>query len=184
MIRSGLEKCFSKLTLGNTARFMSTGANSIDLQNAPFLHYRPRNGKNPKFKSPRKRASKLFYELNRESCEKIKESKPEVFGVRVDPGDAIEIEMITKGGVHTKNERHIERVRGVVLGKGNRGLDTWYHIRDVLFGLPVERRIKIYSPFIKSVKILEKNFIYKGKRKVKRAKLYFLRDRNPAGKTI
>lgn len=159
---------------------MSTRANSVDLQNAPFVHYRIRKGENPKFKSPRKRASKLFHELNKESCEKIKESKPEVFGVRVDPGDAIELQVISQGGVNNTNERHIERLRGVVIGKGNRGLDSWFLIRDVLFGLPVERRIPIFSPLVKSVKVLEKNFIYKGKRKVKRAKLYFLRDRNPA----
>mmetsp|Transcript_566 Transcript_566/g.872 ORF Transcript_566/g.872 Transcript_566/m.872 type:complete len:192 (-) Transcript_566:1072-1647(-) len=180
MIKSGLEKCFSKLNIGTTTRFMSTSVNSVDLQNAPFVHYRPRNGENPKFKSPRRRASKLFHELNREFTEKIKESKPEVFRVRVDPGDAVELELIAQGGANNTNERHIERVRGVVIGKGNRGLDSWFLLRDVVYGLPIERRIPIFSPLVKSVKILEKNFIYKGKRKVKRAKLYFLRDRNPA----
>jgi hypothetical protein len=34
---------------------------------------------------------------------------------------------------------------------------------------------------LRSIKVLEKNFVHKGKRKVKRAKLYYLSDRNPAG---
>jgi ribosomal protein L19 len=45
--------------------------------------------------------------------------------------------------------------------------------------LPIERRIPMYSPMIKEAKVLERNFIFKEKRKVKRAKLYYFRDRNP-----
>jgi Ribosomal protein L19 len=50
-----------------------------------------------------------------------------------------------------------------------------------VFGVPVERRVPLHSPLVRSIKVLESNFVYKNRRKVKRAKLYFLRDRNPVG---
>lgn len=151
-----------------------------ELQNAPFVHYRRRNGENPKFKSPRKRASKLFHELTQETCASMKEAKPEVFKSDVAVGDAVELEVISQGGVASTIKKNYERLRGVVIGITNRGLGSSVHIRDVLYGEPVERIVHIFSPLVRSMKVLEKNFIYKGRRKVKRAKLYFLRGRNPS----
>lgn len=154
---------------------------SVDLQNVPFQHYRQRNGTNPKFKSPRKRASKLFNELNVEACSHIKDEKPSVFEARVEVGDAVEMHVINQGGVKSTKPSDIEKIRGVVIGKSSRGLASSIHVRDVVHGEPVERKVHLYSPLVTSLKILEKNFVYKGRRKVKRAKLYFLRGRNPAG---
>lgn len=82
--------------------------------------------------------------------------------------------MVYEGGVNSKK---IEKVRGVVLGHIKRGLGSSVKLRDVLWGVPIERQIPLHSPLLKSLKVLEENFIYKGRRKVKRAKLYFLRDR-------
>ena len=147
-------------------------------------HFRTRRGENPKFKSPRKRASKLFNELNTEICSSMKESKPSVFEAQVQVGDAVELEVLSQGGVESTNRKNIEKMRGVVIGMKSRGLATSIHIRDVVHGEPVERKIHLFSPLVKSLKVLEKNFVYKGKRKVKRAKLYFLRERNPAGQFI
>eukprot|EP00957_Ditylum_brightwellii_P082911 6304080-Ditylum_brightwellii.AAC.1 len=42
----------------------------------------------------------------------------------------------------------------------------------------------LHSPLLKSLKVLEKNFVHKGKKKVKRAKLYYLRDRLPVERII
>jgi large subunit ribosomal protein L19 len=164
------------------SRLLSTFSEE-ELENGPFVHYRPRLGPNPKFRSPRKRASKLFLEINNELCESLKEKKPAVFETQVDVGDAVELEMINQGGAKTTLKRNIDKVRGVVIGKFNRGLGTSILIRDVIFGIPIERKIQLFSPLVKSMKVLEKNFIYKGRRKVKRAKLYFLREKNPAGKS-
>jgi large subunit ribosomal protein L19 len=154
----------------------------VDVANGPFLHYRPKRGENPKFKSPRKRASKLFGELNKEMTDSVKASKPAVFEANVQPGDAVELEMLTEGGISSTKRSDMEKVRGVVIGMANRGLATSVHIRDVVHGEPVERKIHLCSPLVKSMTVLEKNFVYKGRRKVKRAKLYFLRERNPSGK--
>jgi large subunit ribosomal protein L19 len=136
---------------------------------------RPRYRDNPKFKSPRKRASNLLHELQSHGITISKAAKPAVWETTFRVGDAIEL---TLG----RNPDETEKIRGVVLGRYHKGLDESVLLRDVVFGQPVERRIKMHSPLLQSVTVLEENFVYKGKRKVKRAKLYFLRDRNPVGK--
>jgi len=146
----------------------------------PFLHHgkRPRFRGHKKFKSQRKRASILLQEVTAEAMNETKEARPKVWNTPFRVGDAIEIKFIAQGGV---NSHEYEKYRGVVLGVFRKGLDTSVLIRDVVFGQPVERRIPLYSPLLKSLKVLEENFVFKGKRKVKRAKLYYLRDRNPLG---
>jgi large subunit ribosomal protein L19 len=141
-----------------------------------YFHFNRREKPKPKFKSPRKRASKLLAELNDEAVSKSKEANPDVWSARVQVGDAIEITSVNQGGVDSAD---VEKLRGVVLGKTHRGLATSVIIRDVVMGTPIERKVCLHSPLIKSVEVLEENFVYKGKRKVKRAKLYFMRDRKP-----
>lgn len=149
----------------------------------PYLHFRGHDEKpKPKFKSPRKRASKLFNELQMESVAKSKESKPEVWEVPFKVGDAIELEVLDDGGVDNPNSKPLDVIRGVVLGRENRGLDTSIYLKDVLYGEHVERKVKLHSPMVKSLKVLEEGFVNRGKKKgrrIKRAKLYYLRDRKP-----
>mmetsp|Transcript_5486 Transcript_5486/g.6038 ORF Transcript_5486/g.6038 Transcript_5486/m.6038 type:complete len:266 (+) Transcript_5486:85-882(+) len=172
--------------LPSPSPYMSTSRIDVDLEKAPFVHYRTPNGPNPKFKSPRKRANILFHELNVGACEKIRNSKPEVFVPlpSVQTGDAVEIEVVNEGGINTEDNRNIETCRGVVIGMANKGLDSYIHILDFLEGMPIERKLPYFSPVVKSLKLLDKNFVYKKKRKVKRAKLYFLKDRNPKMFTV
>lgn len=113
-----------------------------------------------------------------QAMEHTRQNNPQVHATKFRVGDAIEIQQVAQGGI---NSTDLEKIRGVVIGIFNKKLDTTVLIRDVLFGFPVERRVPLYSPLIKSVKVLEENFVFKGKRKVKRAKLYYLRDRNPLG---
>ena len=150
----------------------------VNPEDMPFFHHkkRPRFKDYVKFKSPRKRASKLLLDISKDAIEKSKASKPAVFGIKYAVGDAIECEIIEQGGVDSKE---LKKVRGIVIGKFNQGLDTSVLIRDVVLGIEVERLLPLHSPLVKSIRLIEKNFVYKGKRKVKRAKLYFLRDRNP-----
>lgn len=86
--------------------------------------------------------------------------------------------MVTEGGVKSTKT---DKVRGVVLGRVNRGLGSGVYLRDVVFGEPINRKVQLHSPMIKEIELLEKNFVFKGKRKVKRAKLYYLMDRLPQG---
>lgn len=84
--------------------------------------------------------------------------------------------MVAQGGV---NSSSTEKVRGVVLGMTKRQLGTGVYLRDVVFGEPIDRKIPLYSPLLKNITVLEENFVFKKKRKIKRAKLYYLRDRLP-----
>jgi large subunit ribosomal protein L19 len=146
-----------------------------------FLHFgkRPRFRGYQKFKSPRKRASTLFGQLNEEACQKAKESNPAVWQENIQVGDAVEIKMVVQGGLKENERQETEKVRGMVLGIVKRGLGSSILLRDVVYGVPIERRIPMYSPMILDAQILEKNFLHKGKKKVRRSKLYYLRDRNP-----
>jgi large subunit ribosomal protein L19 len=172
---------------GSIARHMSTGP--VELENMPYLHHgqRPRNRVNPKFKSPQKRASKLLDELNKEAVEKSKEANPVMWKESFRVGDSIELNMVSQGGIHKDGDnqaQEVEKVRGVVLGVVNRGLGSSVILRDVVYGQPIERKIPLHSPMIKDATVLERNFIFKGKKKVKRAKLYYFRDLNPLCKCI
>ncbi len=150
----------------------------------PFHHFRvPKNSdtsatKRVKFESPRKRANKMFALVQDEAMKKAKEANPKVHHTHFRVGDAIEFTMVSQGGVESKQT---EKIRGVVLGMDKRGLGTGILIRDVVFGEPINRKIPLYSPLIKEIKRLEENFVFKKKRKVKRAKLYYLRDRPAQG---
>ena len=160
----------------------------VDVEGMPYVHHgdRPRYRSKNKFKSPRKRASKLFHELNEEAVATSKESNPAAWREKFRVGDAVELKLVVQGGVHANDDdgkaQELEKVRGVVLGIVNRGLGSSILLRDVVFNEPIERRIPLHSPMIKDLTVLERNFIFKGEKKVKRAKLYYLRDRNPLRK--
>jgi large subunit ribosomal protein L19 len=149
-------------------------------EDMPFVHHghRPRYRGYQKFKSPRKRASKLFEDLNKEACQKAKEGNP-IWNETIRVGDSVELKMVSQGGLKDSDKQEVEKIRGVVLGIVKRGLGSSMILRDVVYGLPIERRIPLYSPMVKDATVLERNFIFKGKKKVKRAKLYYFRDRNP-----
>lgn len=169
---------------GSTISRNLSSLSPVDPEDMPYIHHghRPRHRGYEKFKSPRKRASKLFEELNKEAVEKSKETNPAMWQESIRVGDSVELQMVTQGGIHEngdKQAQEVEKVRGVVLGMINRGLSSSMILRDVVYGQPIERKIPMHSPMIKEAKVLERNFIFKGKKKIKRAKLYYFRDLNP-----
>jgi len=152
-------------------------AEGVAPEERPFHHFRVSSDaekKHTKFDSPRKRANKIMMQITKNAQDKA--HNPNVHDVKFRVGDAIELTMIAQGGV---NSNEVEKIRGVVLGIDTRGLGTGFYLRDVVFGEPIDRKIPLYSPLIKDIKVLEENFVFKKKRKVKRAKLYYLRDRLP-----
>ena len=176
---------FSALRPFPAARpFSSIGA--VEKEDMPSLHHgkRPRHRDYEKFRSPRKRASKLLHELNKEAVEKSKAANPAMWNAGFRVGDSIEVKMVTQGGTVPREgvTQNIEKVRGVVLGIISRGLASSVIIRDVVYGLPIERKIPMHSPTVKECQVLARNFIFNGKRKVKRAKLYYFRNLNPLRK--
>ena len=106
---------------------------------------------------------KNIEEINKESVKKILASKkyPNFFS-----GDIVKVGVrITEG----KRER-IQFFEGVCIAKKNRSLNSSFTVRKISFGEGVERTFALYSPIISSIKVIRSG-------KVRRAKLYYLRDR-------
>ena len=106
---------------------------------------------------------KNIEEINRESVKKILTSKkiPEFFS-----GDTIKVGVRIVEG---KRER-IQFFEGVCIAKKNRDINSSFTVRKISFGEGVERTFALYSPIIGSIKVVRSG-------KVRRAKLYYLRDR-------
>ena len=106
---------------------------------------------------------KNIEEINKASVKKIlaKKKIPEFFA-----GDTIKVGVRIVEG---KRER-IQYFEGVCIAKKNRDINSSFTVRKISFGEGVERTFALYSPIIGSIKIVRSG-------KVRRAKLYYLRDR-------
>ncbi len=82
-------------------------------------------------------------------------------------GDTVVVSVRVKEG---KRER-VQAFEGVVISKKNRGISSSFTVRKISYGEGVERVFQTHSPLIESVKV--KRF-----GDVRRAKLYYLRDRS------
>ena len=106
---------------------------------------------------------KTIEEINQANVKKIAAEKklPNFF-----PGDIVKIGVrITEG----KRDR-IQYFEGVCIAKKNRDLNSSFTVRKISFGEGVERTFALYSPVVDSIKVIRSG-------KVRRAKLYYLRDR-------
>ena len=106
---------------------------------------------------------KTIEEINQANVKKIASEKklPDFF-----PGDIVKVGVrITEG----KRDR-IQYFEGVCIAKKNRDLNSSFTVRKISFGEGVERTFALYSPIVDSIKVIRQG-------KVRRAKLYFLRDR-------
>ncbi len=82
------------------------------------------------------------------------------------PGDTVKIGVKIIEG---KRER-IQYFEGVCIAKKNRDINSSFTVRKISFGEGVERTFALYSPNVESIKVIRSG-------KVRRAKLYYLRDR-------
>ena len=106
---------------------------------------------------------KTIEEINIANVKKISAEKklPEFF-----PGDIIKVGVkITEG----KRDR-IQYFEGVCIAKKNRDINSSFTVRKISFGEGVERTFALYSPNVDSIKVIRSG-------KVRRAKLYYLRER-------
>ena len=106
---------------------------------------------------------KNIEDINKANVEKISAEKklPEFF-----PGDIIKVGVkITEG----KRDR-IQYFEGVCIAKKNRDLNSSFTVRKISFGEGVERTFALYSPIVDTIKVIRSG-------KVRRAKLYYLRER-------
>ena len=106
---------------------------------------------------------KNIEDINRESVKKILSSKKIA---DFSPGDTIKVGVKIVEG---KRER-IQYFEGVCIAKKNRDINSSFTVRKISFGEGVERTFALYSPNVNSIKVIRAG-------KVRRAKLYYLRDR-------
>lgn len=83
------------------------------------------------------------------------------------PGDTVVVSVKVVEG----DRRRIQAYEGVVIAKRNRGLNSAFTVRKVSSGEGVERTFQTYSPLIANIEI-------KRRGDVRRAKLYYLRERS------
>jgi large subunit ribosomal protein L19 len=83
------------------------------------------------------------------------------------PGDTVVVNVKVVEGDRTR----IQAYEGVVIARRNRGLNSAFTVRKISSGEGVERTFQSYSPLISSIEI-------KRRGAVRRAKLYYLRDRS------
>ena len=106
---------------------------------------------------------KTIEDINQANVKKIASEKklPDFF-----PGDIVKVGVrITEG----KRDR-IQYFEGVCIAKKNRDLNSSFTVRKISFGEGVERTFALYSPIVDTIKVIRSG-------KVRRAKLYYLRDR-------
>lgn len=83
------------------------------------------------------------------------------------PGDTV----IVNVNVVEGDRKRVQAFEGVVISKRNRGLNSNFIVRKISSGEGVERTFQTYSPLLASIEV-------KRKGDVRRAKLYYLRDRS------
>ena len=106
---------------------------------------------------------KNIEDINKEAVKKIITNKKIT---DFSPGDTIKVGVKIVEG---KRER-IQYFEGVCIAKKNRDLNSSFTVRKISFGEGVERTFALYSPNVDTIKVIRSG-------KVRRAKLYYLRER-------
>lgn len=83
------------------------------------------------------------------------------------PGDTLVVNVNVVEG----DRKRVQAFEGVVIAKRNRGLNSSFIVRKISSGEAVERTFQTYSPLIANMEV-------KRRGAVRRAKLYYLRDRS------
>ena len=82
------------------------------------------------------------------------------------PGDTVRVQVRVKEG----DRERLQAFEGVVIAKRNRGLNSSFTVRKISYGEGVERVFQTHSPLVVSIDVRRRG-------DVRRAKLYYLRDR-------
>jgi large subunit ribosomal protein L19 len=105
----------------------------------------------------------LIQQLEREEADRLKavRSTPEF-----QPGDTVRVNVRIKEG----DRERIQAYEGVVIARAGSGVQENFTVRKISFGEGVERVFPVMSPMIESIEVKRRGV-------VRRAKLYYLRDR-------
>ena len=82
-------------------------------------------------------------------------------------GDAVRVNVFVTEG----NKERVQAFEGICIARSNRGFNSTFTVRKVSHGEGVERVFPLYSPMLESIKLIRRG-------KVKRSKLYYLRQRS------
>ena len=82
------------------------------------------------------------------------------------PGDTVRVNVRVVEGNRTRTQAF----QGVVIGRSGAGIRETFRVRKISFGVGVERVFPVHSPAIESIEVVSRGI-------VRRAKLYYLRDR-------
>src|SRR5436305_14603061 len=85
------------------------------------------------------------------------------------PGDTVRVNVRLKEGEGEKEKERLQAFEGVVISKKGRASSATFTVRRVSFGVGIERIFPLHSPTISSIEVV-------GRGKVRRARLYYLRD--------
>lgn len=105
----------------------------------------------------------LIQQLEAEQAEKLAAVRPIP---EFQPGDTLIVNVKVKEGERTR----VQAYEGVCIARTGGGINESFTVRKISYGEGVERVFPIYSPNIDSIKVIRRG-------KVRRAKLYYLRDR-------
>ncbi len=103
----------------------------------------------------------IIEELEREQIAKLGRSIPDF-----EPGDTVQVNVKVVEGDRSR----IQAYEGVCIGRSGGGLNESFTVRKISYGEGVERVFPVHSPLIDSIKVVRRG-------KVRRAKLYYLRNR-------
>ncbi len=96
----------------------------------------------------------------------IEKNMPEKEAPSVTVGDTVRVHLKVKEG----NRERIQVFEGTVIAKKHGGINETFTVRRISYGVGVEKVFPLYSPVIEKVETIRRG-------KVRRAKLYYLRDR-------
>ena len=103
----------------------------------------------------------IIEQLEREEVARLAKTIPDF-----EPGDTLIVNVRVKEGERTR----VQAYEGVCIGRQGGGLNESFTVRKISYGEGVERVFPVHSPMIDSIKVVRRG-------KVRRAKLYYLRDR-------
>ncbi|MDR1368400.1 MAG: 50S ribosomal protein L19 [Candidatus Accumulibacter sp.] len=104
----------------------------------------------------------LIEQLEQEEIARLGKTIPEF-----SPGDTVVVQVKVKEGARER----LQAYEGVVIAKRNRGLNSSFIVRKISSGEGVERTFQTYSPLVSAIEV-------KRRGDVRRAKLYYLRQRS------
>ena len=103
----------------------------------------------------------LIASLEKDLAKRKKEDLP-----KISVGDTVRVDVYIQEG----NKQRVQPYEGTVISQHKSGVNTTITVRRIFQGIGVERVFGMYSPSLHSIQLLRRA-------KVRRAKLYYLRDR-------